>query len=86
MLAPEYIRYNDLLSIVRSAYGDVYKRQPPCDEDALVDSLRLLIEQPALRVELRRRGLAHAARFSWQRCAEETVAVYDRVLGMTDDA
>jgi glycosyltransferase involved in cell wall biosynthesis len=54
----------------------------PRDEDALADSLRLLIEQPALRAELRRRGLAHAARFSWQRCAEETLAVYDRVLGM----
>ena len=59
---------------------------PPLDEDALVDSLRLLIEQPRLRAELRRRGLAHAARFSWRRCAEETLAVYDRVLSMTRDS
>jgi glycosyltransferase involved in cell wall biosynthesis len=53
----------------------------PHDDEALTDGLRLLIEQPNLRAELRRRGLAHAARFSWRRCAEETAAVYDEVTG-----
>ncbi|MBP8292452.1 MAG: glycosyltransferase family 4 protein [Caldilineaceae bacterium] len=70
---------------VQEVAGAAALTVPPQDEDALVDSLRLLVGQPALRAELRRRGLAHAARFSWQRCAEETVAVYDRVLSMTHD-
>jgi glycosyltransferase involved in cell wall biosynthesis len=65
---------------VAEVAGDAALTVAPHDEEALTAGLRLLIEQPNLRAELRRRGLAHAARFSWQRCAEETVAVYDEVM------
>lgn len=51
----------------------------PYDEDALVAALHLLIGQPALRCALQQRGLVRAAHFSWRRCAEETLAVYQRV-------
>jgi hypothetical protein len=30
---------------------------------------------------MRRDGLTRASEFSWQRCAEETLAVYDAALG-----
>jgi glycosyltransferase involved in cell wall biosynthesis len=30
---------------------------------------------------MRERGLAQAARFSWRRVAEETLAVYEQVCG-----
>ena len=65
---------------VQEVAGAAALTAPPADEEALTATLRLLVEQPALRAELRRRGLAHAARFSWRRCAEETVAVYDEVM------
>ena len=42
--------------------------------------MRLVLTQPALAVELRVRGLARAARFTWQRTARETTAVYERVV------
>jgi glycosyltransferase involved in cell wall biosynthesis len=30
---------------------------------------------------MRAKGLTHAARFTWERCAQETLAVYERALG-----
>ena len=65
---------------VAEVAGDAALTVAPHDDEALTDGLRLLIEQPNLRAELRGRGLVHAARFSWRRCAEETVAVYDEVM------
>jgi len=49
----------------------------PTDTGALVAALRALVEQPTLRAELRTRGLARAAQFSWARAASETWAVYE---------
>lgn len=66
---------------VAEVAGDAALTVAPHDDEALTDGLRLLIEQPNLRTALRRRGLAHAARFSWRRCAEETAAVYDEATG-----
>lgn len=65
---------------VAEVAGDAAITFAPRDEDALAGALHLVMSQPALRSELRRRGLARAARFSWQRCAEQTVEVYLRVL------
>jgi len=47
---------------------------------ALADCIELVVEQGALRGELRRLGIERAARFSWKRAAEETAQVYERVL------
>lgn len=65
---------------VAEVAGDAAITFAPRDEDALAAALHLVMSQPALRSELRRRGLARAASFSWQRCAEQTVEVYLRVL------
>jgi len=51
------------------------------DETGFAAALRLVVAQPRLRAELRARGLAQAARFSWRRCAEQTLAVYDSLRG-----
>ncbi|MBN2391757.1 MAG: glycosyltransferase family 4 protein [Anaerolineae bacterium] len=49
-------------------------------EAAIADGLhRLLVDAP-LRAELRQRGLAHAARFSWAETARQTEALYRQVL------
>lgn len=49
------------------------------DQAALCAGLSTLACQPALRAELSQRGLARAARFSWHRTAQETLAVYDQI-------
>jgi glycosyltransferase involved in cell wall biosynthesis len=52
----------------------------PQDVAALAGALERVLEDPALRADLRARGLVQAARFTWQRSAEETLAVYRSVM------
>lgn len=59
--------------------GDAALLVEPTDTAALAQALRDVLVQPALRADLRQRGLARAAQFSWERCAAETLAVYARV-------
>ena len=49
---------------------------PPEDELALTEALADVLENRSTADELRRAGLDRARQFSWQRTAEETVAVY----------
>jgi glycosyltransferase involved in cell wall biosynthesis len=52
----------------------------PEDEEAIVDGLRRLAGDEALRQDLRARGLARASTYSWERTARETLAVYEQAL------
>ena len=56
--------------------GDAAMTCDPRDTEGLAAALAQVIAQPALREELRAAGLRRAARFSWRRCAEETLEVY----------
>ncbi len=49
-------------------------------ETAIADSLHRLLTDAPLRAELRQRGLAHAARFTWAETARQTEALYRHVL------
>jgi len=60
--------------------GDAALVVNPDDPDALATALRRVSLDVDLRAELRRKGLTRAAEFSWERCARETLAAYDRVL------
>jgi glycosyltransferase involved in cell wall biosynthesis len=52
----------------------------PDDVDSIAQALaRALTEEP-LRAHMRTLGLAQASRFSWKHAAEETLAVYRKVL------
>jgi glycosyltransferase involved in cell wall biosynthesis len=51
----------------------------PLDIDAIAGGLLRLIEDETLRSQLRAAGFANLRRFSWQRCAEETLAVLEAV-------
>ncbi len=53
----------------------------PYDEDAIARSLRRLLDDEALREQLRARGLARASEFTWQRTARLTLESYRRALG-----
>ena len=61
--------------------GDAAILVDPGDVAQILDAMRLVLTQPALAAELRARGLARAAQFTWERTARETIAVYERVLG-----
>ena len=54
--------------------GDAALLVDPCDEEALAEAIRAAAQDTG---DLRRRGLARAARFTWQRAAEETWRVYE---------
>ena len=48
----------------------------PLDEAAIADGLMALATDEALRADLRRRGLAQAASFTWERTGRETAQAY----------
>jgi glycosyltransferase involved in cell wall biosynthesis len=53
---------------------------PAENTDELIAAINLMVTQPAVRAEMRQRGLIQARRFSWERAAQETVAVYEKAL------
>ena len=55
-------------------YFDAY------DEAHMLDVTHSVLADPDLLTEMRQRGLAQAAGFSWQRAADETWAVYQTLL------
>jgi glycosyltransferase involved in cell wall biosynthesis len=61
--------------------GDAAVLVPPADVDAIAAGLHRLAEDDTLRADLAERGPRRAAQFSWERCARETLAVYQAVAG-----
>lgn len=55
--------------------GDAAVLVDPHDPTAIADGLHRLLSDPALAADLRTRGRARAAEFSWARTAEETLAL-----------
>jgi glycosyltransferase involved in cell wall biosynthesis len=53
----------------------------PDDPSDLADKLARVLTDPALRADLSRRALAHAARFSWLHLADEVEDVYRELTG-----
>jgi alpha-1,3-rhamnosyl/mannosyltransferase len=60
--------------------GDAARYCDPRDVDSIAGGLLELATTPPLREELRRRGTARAAAFSWRRCAEAHLVAYERAL------
>jgi glycosyltransferase involved in cell wall biosynthesis len=56
--------------------GDAAILVNPINDDMIAHQLNMVLSDPELREHLRQQGLAQARRFSWQRCAEETLKVY----------
>jgi glycosyltransferase involved in cell wall biosynthesis len=63
---------------LREVAGRAALTFPPGDETALAHAIELLVTQPGVADQQRALGLQQAGQFSWQRCAAETVAVYER--------
>lgn len=62
--------------IARDAEGMIALTVDPLDEGALRDGLQRLLEDADWRTGAAQRGPRHAQAYTWQRCVEETVAVY----------
>ena len=59
--------------------GDAALFFPPDDAQALASAIETLLGNGSLAEQLRDKGLKQASRFSWERAAEETIAVYRAV-------
>jgi glycosyltransferase involved in cell wall biosynthesis len=60
--------------------GDAALLFDPFDVDSISDALRRILHDPDLQAHLRDAGLLQASHFSWERAAQETLAVYHRFL------
>jgi glycosyltransferase involved in cell wall biosynthesis len=61
--------------------GDAATLVDPGDDAALAAAIAKLASDPAARQDAAARGLARAAAFTWERCADLTAAAYSRALG-----
>ncbi|HYP74755.1 MAG TPA: glycosyltransferase family 1 protein [Polyangiaceae bacterium] len=68
------------LSALAEVAGDAALTLPSLDQDVLADGIARIVSDSALRVRLRERGLEHVKTFTWQRCAQQTLACYQRAL------
>jgi glycosyltransferase involved in cell wall biosynthesis len=68
-------------SSIPEVVGDAGLLRDPRDADGLAEALVRVLEEPGLADDLRRQGLARAAGFTWERTADELLAVLDEVLG-----
>lgn len=64
---------------VGEVVGDGGVRLPPDDTAAWAAALSRVVRDADWRAELRQRGLERAAGFDWQRTAQQTLALYERV-------
>jgi glycosyltransferase involved in cell wall biosynthesis len=69
-------------SSLSEVVGDAAILVDPLDVDGLAGAIVALATNQELRASLREKGLAQAARFSWRRAAEQTLAVYRSTLGV----
>lgn len=52
----------------------------PASPEEIAGAMLRIARDEALRQDLRTRGLSRAAQFSWQRCAEQMLAIYREIL------
>jgi len=68
------------VSSLPEVVGDAGVLLPPDDAEGMAGALIQLATDENFRAELSRRALAQAARFSWERAARETLAVYRHIV------
>jgi glycosyltransferase involved in cell wall biosynthesis len=61
-------------------YGDAARYFDPTDIQAMSDAINEVLSDKDLRLSLIKKGHDRAAQYSWRRAAEQTLAVYNRVL------
>ncbi len=66
-------------SSIPEVVGDAAVTVAPTDDAALAAAMRQVLADEGLRKDLRTRGLARAAQFSWRTAAQQTLEVYREV-------
>jgi glycosyltransferase involved in cell wall biosynthesis len=62
-------------------YGTAAHYFDPKDEADMAGKIAEVLDDPKLRAKLITAGKAQAAKYSWQRMAEQTLEVYKKALG-----
>jgi len=70
------------VSSLPEVVGDAALLVDPHNDEEITVALWRVLTDTALRAELRAKGLQRAAAFSWQRAAEQTMAVYRKAAGL----
>ncbi|NER36168.1 MAG: glycosyltransferase [Oscillatoria sp. SIO1A7] len=60
--------------------GDAGIMLDPRDADGLCQSMLGIYQNPSLREEMSRKSLAQAKKFTWEKCLQETIALYKNAL------
>jgi alpha-1,3-rhamnosyl/mannosyltransferase len=60
--------------------GDAAILCEPRDVDAFTHAMRQVLEAPDMAAAMAAKGLQQAAGFTWQRCAQQTIAAYGDAL------
>ena len=68
------------VSSLPEVVGEAGLMVDPHDVDALAGAMERLLDDAALRDDLRVRGLAQAQNFSWQNAARQTLDVYELLV------
>lgn len=55
----------------------------PCDTQAMAHAMQHLADHPSHAAQLRCQGLTRSRHYTWQTCAQQTAAIYRRMLGRT---
>jgi glycosyltransferase involved in cell wall biosynthesis len=66
-------------------YGDAANYFDPLSVDDIAAKISAILDSEQLRHDLIEKGRAQAAKYSWQRMAEQTREVYNKVLGAQPD-
>ena len=61
-------------------YGDSVAYFNPLDVNDMVKKIGEVIDDPLIREDLAKKGKQNAAKYSWKRMAEQTLAVYDSMF------
>ncbi len=68
-------------SSLEEVAGDAALLVDPLDEQSIAESVIQILADPELRTRLSRAGVTRSNQFSFRNAAQQTVAVYERVLG-----
>lgn len=67
------------VSAIPEVVGEAALLFDPYDVEAIASAISHLLEDAALRAELRERGLRRAMQFTWERAARATLAIYQEL-------
>jgi glycosyltransferase involved in cell wall biosynthesis len=67
-------------SCLPEVYGESVQYFDPLDVEDMAAKIGEVVDDPVLREDLVEKGYKQAAKYSWERMARQTLAVYDQVL------